>query len=460
MWPTKELTPLLTPRLNKYIREDPTDKQAALLLCNDLEVFWGGAGGGGKSSALLMAALQYFDIHGYASLILRRTFTDLSQPGALLDRARLWLSNTGASWDGMNKQWRSPEGGVLQFGYLENPGDEDRYRSAEYQCICIDEASQFEERQFLFMFSRLRRKVEVPIPLRMRLASNPGGPGHMWLKKRYIEKETRERGALYIPASLHENPHIDRESYIKALMHLAPIDRERILNGDWLISDSGRIFRPEWFKTIDVIPINLLKVRYWDLAATEPAKGKDPDWTAGVLMGRDAANQYYILDVRRLRASPLEVESFIRMTAEQDGKDTDVWMEQEPGASGVSLADHYARNVLAGFYFHPNRVSGNKRLRASPLASMAQSGNVFLYRAPSNRDFLNELEIFPDGEHDDMVDSVSGAFEKLVERQWDSWYTSFGKPLENRMPNRDPIGEEDATPNVLEGFHLKDPFER
>src|SRR5271155_3345788 len=77
----------LEPRLNAFIPHTPTPRQAAFLLLDCLEAFYGGSGGGGKSDALLMAALQFADVPGYNSLIIRRNFADLALPNALMDRA-------------------------------------------------------------------------------------------------------------------------------------------------------------------------------------------------------------------------------------------------------------------------------------------------------------------------------------------------------------------------------------
>ena len=74
------------PKMTRYIAETPTVKQQAFLLLDCHEALFGGAAGGGKSSALLMAALQYVDVPGYAALILRRTYADLALPGAVSRR--------------------------------------------------------------------------------------------------------------------------------------------------------------------------------------------------------------------------------------------------------------------------------------------------------------------------------------------------------------------------------------
>ena len=101
---------LATVRQNRYIPHEPTEKQALFLLHDHIpEILYGGSAGGGKSDALLMAALQYVDVPGYAALLLRRTYADLALPGAIMSRAEEWLANTPAQWHDKEKTWRSEE---------------------------------------------------------------------------------------------------------------------------------------------------------------------------------------------------------------------------------------------------------------------------------------------------------------------------------------------------------------
>jgi predicted phage terminase large subunit-like protein len=119
--------------------------------------------------------------------------------------------------------------------------------------------------------------------------------------------------------------------------------------------------------------------------------------------------RYWVVDVTRTRATPLGVQQLIRQKAASDGHAVGVYIEQEPGSSGVMTIDHFRRNVLAGYSMRADKVTGSKMERARPLSSAAEAGNIMLVRAPWNEMFLDELCSFPTGGHDDMVDSVSGA---------------------------------------------------
>jgi predicted phage terminase large subunit-like protein len=157
-------------------------------------------------------------------------------------------------------------------------------------------------------------------------------------------------------------------------------------------------------------------VRAWDLAATEAKPGRDPDWTAGALVGRDPQDgRFWILDVRRARATPQGVERLVLSTAEQDGWDVQIVIEEEPGSAGKALSQRYAR-LLAGFETRFERPTGDKATRAAPLSSQAEAGRVVLVRGPWLGAFLDEVEAFPCGSHDDQVDAVSMAYGKLAQR--------------------------------------------
>src|SRR5205085_102710 len=160
-------------------------------------------------------------------------------------------------------------------------------------------------------------------------------------------------------------------------------------------------------KDPDSFPV---RVRAWDLAAT-PQAG---DWTAGVLLGRNAAgDRWCILDLVRGRWSADERNAIIRATAVMDGMDTKVRFAQDPGQAGKEQAQGLV-GMLAGYVAGSKNVTGNKVTRADPLAAQVNAGNVSMVRGDWNRELREELRRFPSGKHDDIVDSVSDAFAELA----------------------------------------------
>lgn len=131
-----QLQRLLTPKLTKYIPITPTPKQSAFLLMNNTkELLYGGAAGGGKSVGQLAAALQFVDIPGYSAILFRKTYADLSLPGALIDMSKQWLmpfvDSGEVKWSEKDKRYAFPSGASLNFGYLESANDCYRYQGAE-----------------------------------------------------------------------------------------------------------------------------------------------------------------------------------------------------------------------------------------------------------------------------------------------------------------------------------------
>src|SRR5439155_19074100 len=112
------------------------------------------------------------------------------------------------------------------------------------------------------------------------------------------------------------------------------------------------------------------------------------DYTAGVLLGRSGEGLWYVLDVRRIRRSPLGVERFIQATAQRDRdwaralqyEPPVIVMEQEPASAGKAVIEHYRRSVLAAHDFRSVSPSGSKERRAEIVAARAEAGDIFVPR--------------------------------------------------------------------------------
>jgi len=406
----------LEPKTPLYCPEEPSLTQKVFLRCYSLEALFGGAAGGGKSSALLMAALQYVDVPQYSAILFRRTFADLSLPGALMDRFRTWVSNyDDVHWNNNSFIATFPSGARISFGYLNNTGDYLRYKGSEFQFIGMDEVTEIREGDYRYLFSRLRRPVSGPlseVPIRMRAASNPA-PN--WVRQRFIV-EGKAENRIFVPSLLTDNPGIDALSYRRSLQALDPLERRRLEEGDWWATTLGSMFDRTSFVVIDqhevpIVGSSARAVRFWDLAATEPNQSNpDPDWTVGTLVLFDKGIAY-ILDVKRARVKGEKVEQLVQQTAIEDGPSVAIRMEQEPGSSGKALVDQYARYVVPGYDFVGIRSTGDKVTRARPFAAAAANGNIRVLRAPWLTEWLDELSTFPEAaSHDDQVDSVTGAF--------------------------------------------------
>lgn len=175
----------------------------------------------------------------------------------------------------------------------------------------------------------------------------------------------------------------------------------------------SEVFKRQWFaRRLDALPVNCTLVRYWDKAYTSGGGC----FTAGVLMGRDRLNQFYVIDVQRRQVASHEREALILATAQGDRQRygyVTIWVEQEPAGIGRELCETTIRN-LAGFDARPDPATGKKEIRALPFAAQCGVGNVTLLDGPWNAAYVDELCLFPEGEYMDQVDASSGAFAKLA----------------------------------------------
>lgn len=266
--------------LHRYCPETPWPKQQAFLDCDLEELLFGGAGGGAKTSALLMAALQYVDVPGYAALILRRDMQRMKLDGSIMDRSHAWFAGTDAKWNGTKYSWTFPSSATITFSYIDNPNDRYRFKSSEFQYIAWEELTEFrlpadDTNPYLYMFSRLRNKKRLPVPLRFRAATNPGDIGHDFVQNRFVTDDAikailsdnvpvgqifrntvlKDDGTAttvgFMPSFIKDNPAIDESTYSRTLGHLPYVTRRRMLLGDWTVRADGILATD--------------KARYWTL---------------------------------------------------------------------------------------------------------------------------------------------------------------------------------------------------
>lgn len=338
----------------RWVPHQPTPRQKLWLdLVDCREALYGGAAGGGKTDAILMSHLRYFDVPGYSGLVVMRSYADLSKPKAAMDRAHDWLSGSGATWNGDKKQWRSPAGAILSFGYLETADDKHNYRSAEYQQITPDEVSRFDESSYTFLFSRLRRLKTANVPILMRPATNPpepGEPGAAWVKQRFLPEDWEPRMAesvtvywkegidargrvvtrAFVPARLEDNPFLDQEEYEESLSNLDAARYQALRQGDWDAVSRGNIY-PTWTdgpNSHHVITWSefekVFGVRHipthW-LGAQGHDSGYDPDPRASVWNWRAAENSGLggkIFAPREFYSTRVDIDSFADFISEAE----------------------------------------------------------------------------------------------------------------------------------------------
>jgi phage terminase large subunit len=233
--------------------EEPNEKQKLFFLAQNRFIGYGGARGGGKSWAVrrksMLLALNY---PGIKLLIIRRTYPELRDNHITPMLVDL---NGIARYKEIDKSFTFPNGSRIKFGYCDNENDLLRYQGNEYDVIFIDEATQIPEKWFDVLKACVRGANHFP--KRIYLTCNPGGVGHAWVKRLFIERNYRKEenpdDYLFIPAKVYDNTVLmehDKE-YVRMLETLPEDLRKAWLEGDWNMF-VGQYFT-EWNEDIHVI---------------------------------------------------------------------------------------------------------------------------------------------------------------------------------------------------------------
>lgn len=173
---------------------------------------------------------------------------------------------------------------------------------------------------------------------------------------------------------------------------------------------TGGIIKPDLMTTVDAVPHDVVEwCRGWDLGATD-----DGDFTAGGKVGRMSDGRFIIADMRREQLETHDRDRLIKNTADGDGTGhAKQSLPQDPGQAGKSQVLALAK-LLAGHSVHFSPETGDKVVRATPLASQINVGNVLLLKGPWNDAFKDECRLFPNGKFDDQVDAAARGFNGLL----------------------------------------------
>jgi predicted phage terminase large subunit-like protein len=427
--------------------------------------FYGGSAGAGKSFVLVLEAGRNADNPEYNGIIFRRTAPEITGGGGLWDESFKLYPYLGDGGRAIENRlvWKFRSSASIQFSHLQYAKDVFAHQGRQYAFIGFDELTHFEESQFWYLVSRNRTTCGIRPYMRATTNPAPGTNKRAGWIRRFISwwigedgypilersgvlrwfvriegeihwasspEELRAKFShlppedvlplsfTFIAAKLSDNKILTTKdpTYRAKLLALPLVERMRLLGdaergGNWDVEPAaGLYFKRSYFEIVDEPPEKVIRrCRGWDKAATEPSEeNPDPDWTAGLKYSRDQNGLFYIEDAVIFRGSPATVEKRVVNTANQDGKGTIVGLWQDPGSAGKSEADHYVR-LLGGFRTHVERASMDKVTYAGPVSSQAERGNLKIVRGPWNDRVLSELEVFPEGAHDDVADGLSVA---------------------------------------------------
>ena len=279
---------------NNIIFKPNDGPQTDFLAASEREVLYGGSAGGGKSYAMLADPLRYMGHPAFSGLLLRHTTEELRE---LIFKSqemypKIW---PGIKWSERKMQWTAPSGARLWMSYLDREDDVLRYQGLAFSWIGFDELTQWAT-PYAWDYMRSRLRSTAPdLPIFMRATTNPGGRGHHWVKKMFIDPATPNKAfeatdietgeALkypaghekagkilfkrrFIPARLKDNPYLaEQGDYEAMLLSLPEQQRRQLLDGDWDIKE-GAAFT-EFNRDIHVIepfdiPSNWVRFRACD----------------------------------------------------------------------------------------------------------------------------------------------------------------------------------------------------
>lgn len=466
----------------------PSKKQIEFLAYDGEESLYGGAMGGGKSDAILMAALMYATVPGYSALILRRTYRQLSGDGCLIPRSKEWIGDRAVFREKM-MQWTFPSGATLTFGYYDHDDDRNLYLGGAWQYCAWDEATSFKPAWYEFMFSRLRKPdwickncqqpltrdnftvqefrhkrpgscaapepvpmptnhlgIAIPdVPIRVRSASNPGGPGHSYFKARFVVDGAPK---VFVKSLLEDNPGLDKEDYKKKMANLDPVTRAQYLNGDWFVY-SGNRFKKSWFREFWVepdrngnpvykwdevdtegkthsgwptcsyggVPVSMT----WNMVVVDPASRSEEkhDYTAIGVFAVTPNGEILVLEIVREQMPLQDIVPRIGSLC-KDYNPVFVAMEDSNFQIGIINEARRSLNVTIQRLSPEGKA---KLIRATPAIIRASEGQLFVPKDeprgkfPWLDDYLAEMIVYTGDEamdsHDDVVDVTAYAVQCL-----------------------------------------------
>ena len=244
----------------------PHPKQHEFMSVKAYECMFGGTKGPGKTEAILVESLKQTHLSGYRGLILRRTFPRL---GEVIDRSHRYFKEI-ATFSGHDKQlqlpaWTFQTGAKIAFGHCQNEFDKYNFQGKEFHFIAFDQVEEFTETQYLFIMAQ-NRTSNPELCCYIRSTANPGGIGHGWVKKRFIdclepgqtkwfkrvddedtECSESDRSGIsrcFIPASVYDNPSLtdNDPNYVRRLEQLPELDKQALLHGNW------EVFKGQYFR--------------------------------------------------------------------------------------------------------------------------------------------------------------------------------------------------------------------
>lgn len=305
--------------------------QHALLTCPTPEIFYGGARGGGKTDGVLGKYGHKASVYGsfFNAIFFRRELPMLDDA---IERTQELYGALGAKWNEQKKSWRFREGGRVRFRPLERVADAEKYQGQNITDACVEEAGNYPDSRPIDRLNGVLRSAHG-VPTQLILTGNPGGPGQLWIKARYIDPAPTGMKILYrelpgglrhryvfIPSRLENNRILMQAdpAYI-ARLHLvgSPQLVKAWLEGDWAAIEGA--FFPEFSMARHVVEPFLIPEHWTRFRAVDwgSAKPFSVGWYAVSDGERPGIARGAMVKYREWYGSTGEPNVGLKLTAEQ-----------------------------------------------------------------------------------------------------------------------------------------------
>lgn len=447
----------------------PCSERQVMYMTSEADVtLFGGAAGSGKSEIGVIDFLKYTDIPNFIGVMTRRTTPQLYGPGNILTKCKRIFSEAYSPdeyrWFAKDGKFVFHKSGAeIYLKHFENDQASDNWQGMEANLFYIDEGTQFNQFMVQYIMSRMRNPSCPQVKPHLKITCNPSADHFLrkWVEPYLHEDGTPDRSKdgqmryftfmdgdfvwadtkeellekygvpeeealsfTFISANVYDNPVVQEinPKYVSWLKGLKGVERARLLEGNWYVRESSSgYFKREWCKSQSLLNIDVVSYcRAWDIAGSLPSDSlPNPDWTAGVLIGKTKDGRYVVMDVVRFRARFGEVMQKIIEVAKSDPDGTQIILPQEPGQAGKAAGQMMIKDLIGeGFPARMRPSNKSKVVRFQPFAAAAQAGLVDYLEAPWNDTYFDELEGF-DGSRkvkDDQVDATSDSFITLAQK--------------------------------------------
>lgn len=404
-------------------------KQTEFLASPEFEVLFGGAKGPGKTTCLISGSTRQVSNPNYRALILRQNWEDLTD---IIDRMTRLFGKLPRppAWNGEHMRFIWPSGAITQVGYCKRIEDVGRWRGKEWTHLAYDELGELAEEQ---VWDNLLAEIRTPDPTLIpmaRASANPGQKGHVWIKRRFIDKcgidgkrvhrflfkveglGTIELARRYVPARVSDNPIYARDPrYMAVLLSLPEILRRQLLYGDWTAGtglaldelDEQQHFVPKFDP-----PSHWTHFGAFDWGYGHP-------WSFGWYCVDEDGMVFKVDTVRGWRQKPWEIAARIAHRVPVDQlryivAGHDCWAKlQARGEDTPSIAEQFQREGILLSKANQDRVNGLNNLRYYTawrgLGDEGRDGTPALrwMDTPGNRrsfGMLQEITVDPDDVED------------------------------------------------------------